>query len=191
MLDILNTWRLTFRNTACTMIFWKWQLFWTSKAYKGKVSTLSGENQHLALIMTKTVKIMAICCLCHAQGSTNCFPINAFSCVIMPVLAFRANLLLVLDLVWRMVTSKSWPCIQLVTSKGLDLRLLERVLGKWLFFLNWSRGFLMFNCFAQVTIWCHFKIYFDWHLYQGNWVLSSVKLSLNRHVMCKDRKMSL
>lgn len=90
------------------------------------------------------VKIMAICCLCHAQGSTNCFPINAFSCVIMPVLAFRANLLLVLDLVWRMVTSKCWPRIQLVTSKGLDLRLLERVLGKWLFFLNWSRGFLMF-----------------------------------------------
>jgi len=75
------------------------------------------------------------------QGSTNCFPINAFSCVIMPVLAFRANLLLVLDLVWRMVTSKSWPCIQLVTSKGLDLRLLERVLGKWLFFFKLKSGF--------------------------------------------------
>lgn len=75
------------------------------------------------------------------QGSTNCFHINAFSCVIMPGLAFRANLLLLLDLVWRMVPSKSWPCIQLVTSKGLDLRLVEHVLRKWLFSLKLKSGF--------------------------------------------------
>lgn len=33
----LNIWRLPLHNTTGIMRFWKWQLFWASKAYKRKV----------------------------------------------------------------------------------------------------------------------------------------------------------
>lgn len=88
----LNIWRLPLHNTTGIMRFWKWQLFWASKAYKRKVLEVCFGHRRLTkgkywkflvkptsfvdydknridltTVNVNVVKSRAICCHCHSR----------------------------------------------------------------------------------------------------------------------------